>query len=269
VSYTLSRAGETIDGASLGEAFTGTSGTWTCAYVSGGPSRAYLAEITPSTTQALAGGDTITFTLNFQEAQNARVELVTWTINGQRVKPNDPKTAYTVAWNDIIAARFRQHVAGCEGDMVMVEAHSELSVHYEKGTGSVQLHILNDAAAVVKQPAAERSSLVLSLDGVSVLPDTYHDLAICTPRLMDVETVWQLENGTEYTETINWLRIGEDLQPVNGPYVMAELRFAGPGPFAFALVSSTSVDLVHGDDVDPDNNYAQSPPLYITMPGGP
>jgi hypothetical protein len=269
VAYTLTRPGETVDGASVADALTVTSGTWTCAYVSGGPGRAYLADITPSPTQALAGGGTVTFTLNFELAQDVGIEFGSWTINGQRVKANDPKTAYNVAWGDIIGARFTQHVGGCQGKMVMVQVQPELSVHFEKGIGSVQLRILNQDAAVVKQPAADRSSIVLSLDGMSVLPDTYHDLVLCTPRLMDADIIWEMEQGSGYTEAVNWLRVAEHPQPVNGPYVLADLRFTGPGPFAFALISSAAADLVYDDDVDPDNNHAQSPPLYIIVSAGP
>ncbi|MBE0431800.1 MAG: hypothetical protein IBX67_08250 [Dehalococcoidia bacterium] len=269
VSYTLSRTDEPVAGTSVGEAFTVRPGTWTCEYVSGGPGRAYLADITPSPTQALAGGGTVTFTLDFELAQDARVEFAYWTINGERVEPNAPKTAYTVAWGDIIGALFKQHVAGCEGQMAMAADQSELSIHYEKGTGSVQILVLNQPGAVVMEPAAERSSLVLGVDGTPVFPDTYHDLVLCTPGLLDLDTVWELAQGTQYTNKINWLRIGEDPQPVNGPYVLYELGFDGPGPFGFALVSYSTIGLVYGQDANPDNNHAESPPLYITVLGGP
>jgi len=90
-----------------------------------------------------------------------------------------------------------------------------------------------------------------------------------TPGLLDLDTVWEPEQGADYTNKVNWLRIGEDPQPVNGPYVLAELRFSGPGPFGFALVSYSTIGLVYGQDADPDNNHAESPPLYITVLGGP
>jgi hypothetical protein len=76
---------------------------------------------------------------------------------------------------------------------------------------------------------------------MSVLPDTYRDLVLCTPRLMAADIIWEMEQGSGYTATINGLRVAEHPQPVNGPYVLADLRFTGPGPFSFTLGMSASV----------------------------
>ena len=65
VNYTLtSVSGSPINGTIVAKNFNVACGTWTCAYVSGGPSGANLVNITSSTTQS-ATGSTITFTLSF------------------------------------------------------------------------------------------------------------------------------------------------------------------------------------------------------------
>lgn len=265
VQYALTTTEETIDGTSVAEAFTVEPATWTCAYISGGPSRAYLADITPSPTQALGAGGAITFTMNFELAQDAGIEFISWTINGARVQPNPPKNPYIVTWGDVIGVHFKQHVAGCEGKLVMVGESSELLIHYDKGVDSIELHAVNEPDGVVKAPHAEKPSQVLILDGVPVLPDSYHGLVFCTPKPLEVETVWQLEKCTDYVKTINWLRIGEELLPVNGTRVLSELVLDGLGPCSLELVASASVELMDDEDVNPNNNHAESPPLYVVV----
>jgi len=67
VQYTLTESGGSpINGTEVPDSFTVDCGNWTCAYVSGGPAGAFLVDITPSTTQEVSGGGTITFTLNFE-----------------------------------------------------------------------------------------------------------------------------------------------------------------------------------------------------------
>jgi len=70
VSYTLTGPGATapttINGASVPNTHRNVNaGSWTCAYVSGVPAGASFVNITPSPTQSLSAGSTITFTLNF------------------------------------------------------------------------------------------------------------------------------------------------------------------------------------------------------------
>jgi len=68
VQYTLAEptAPSPITGTSVPTAHSGVSpGSWTCAYVSGGPAGASFVNITPSATQTVSAGGTITFTLNF------------------------------------------------------------------------------------------------------------------------------------------------------------------------------------------------------------
>ena len=66
VTYTLTPvSGSPITGTAVENSFTVDPGTWTCRYVSGGPPEAYFIIITPSTTQSVSAGETITFTLDF------------------------------------------------------------------------------------------------------------------------------------------------------------------------------------------------------------
>ncbi len=72
VQYTLSEptGASPISGTSVPTSHTGVSpGSWTCAYVSGGPAGASFVNVTPSATQTVAAGGTITFTLNFVTPQ--------------------------------------------------------------------------------------------------------------------------------------------------------------------------------------------------------
>lgn len=76
VQYTLTGPGATaptiINGASVPATHSNVDcGSWTCAYVSGGPAGAPLANIGPSSTQSAAAGGTITFTLDFVTTQGA------------------------------------------------------------------------------------------------------------------------------------------------------------------------------------------------------
>ncbi len=68
VQYALTEpaAASPISGTSVPTSHSGVSpGSWTCAYVSGGPSGASLVNTTPAATQTVSAGGTITFALNF------------------------------------------------------------------------------------------------------------------------------------------------------------------------------------------------------------
>src|SRR4030042_6761982 len=87
VNYTLIPAsGSNITGNNVTASFTVAPGNWTCAYVSGGPPAAYFVSITPSATQSVTAGGTVTFTLNFASLPasplDASIQFVSWSING-------------------------------------------------------------------------------------------------------------------------------------------------------------------------------------------
>jgi hypothetical protein len=66
VEYILTPAsGSPFGGTSVNKTFVEDPGEWTCAYISGGPGT--FVDITPTETQTLAEGETITFTLNFEQ----------------------------------------------------------------------------------------------------------------------------------------------------------------------------------------------------------
>lgn len=72
VQYTLNEptAASPISGTSVPASHSGVSpGSWTCAYISGGPIGASFVNFTPSATQTVSAGGTITFTLNFVTPQ--------------------------------------------------------------------------------------------------------------------------------------------------------------------------------------------------------
>jgi len=73
VNYTLTGPG-TLNGTSAPANFSSQpAGTWTLTYSSGGPTGAVLSSISPSTSQTLSGGGSITFTLNFSSAPVERI----------------------------------------------------------------------------------------------------------------------------------------------------------------------------------------------------
>jgi hypothetical protein len=77
VQYTLTPGpGSPISGtASVPKSFTVDPGTWTCAYVSGGPAGAGFVNITPSPTQSVSNGGKITFTLNFKTTTRITIRI--------------------------------------------------------------------------------------------------------------------------------------------------------------------------------------------------
>jgi murein DD-endopeptidase MepM/ murein hydrolase activator NlpD len=119
VSYTLTGP-TTINGASVPATFANSpTGTYTLTFNSGGPSGACLIGITPSPTQTLNPGGTITFTLNFSTScgtiqVKATLNGASWsgsvsytltgptTINGASVPAtfaNSPTGTYTLTYN--------------------------------------------------------------------------------------------------------------------------------------------------------------------------
>ncbi len=66
VTFTLTGGLDTISGSSVPDEYKGMPpGTYTLTYVSGGPPGTTLLRITPSPTQTLSAGDTVTFAMEF------------------------------------------------------------------------------------------------------------------------------------------------------------------------------------------------------------
>ena len=274
VQYTLTESGGSpINGTEVPDSFTVDCGNRTCAYVSGGPSGAYLESITPPSPQSVSEGGTITFTLNFELVQDAWIEFVEWTINGERVIPNISEPCM-VKLCDIIDVHFKQGVDGCERYQVAVNETSLVKLHWTYYQGplppaGVLLNVVNDWCALNKTPEPRHKwSQVPSVNGKPVEPryDVY-ELPFCMNMTLDVETSWQLVKCLNYTKAINWLGISvsELFERAPHPCVLFELIVPGPGVYQFTLQSSAEVALVDDGDVNPDNNHAMSPPLYVVV----
>lgn len=274
VAYTLTGTEETIDGTSVPKTHSVTPDRWICAYVSGGPAGAYFVDITPLATQTLIDGGTISFTLNSELQPDASIDFLTWTINGEPHEPNDPETPYYVTCGDIIDVHFKQHVAACEGVEVELIEYSQLDLYHTEGfIDWFGLHVLDDWDAVVKTPdPIEKVYQDLYGEGYSVGYCDWinmYDVEPCPPQNcwpweFSMETGWLLEACTDYEKTINAFRLGECLDPEDPIPVLFEVFLDAMDPVDFTLVAAAEVFLEF-EDVDPDNNYTESPPLYLVF----
>jgi len=283
VQYKLTGPGATaptiINGNSVNATHSGVDcGNWTCEHVSGGPPGAYLVDITPDPTQEVTSGDTITFTLNFEEEQDAWIDSVgeTWTINGIPIEEygeayyEDGYWYAWVTWCDVIDVHYQQGVDGCEGRQVTLNETDELEIHYYWPVegASVMVEVYNDWCAVNKTvepegPEGEKLGQVPSFMGEDVNKGATYFIPWCSDMTLDVETSWQLEKCLNYTKSINWLHIGECFDPPCDWCVLFNLNIGEPGT-NYELRSRASVALVDDVDADPENNSTDwSTPLRI------
>jgi hypothetical protein len=268
-NYTLTpTGGSAINGTSVQASFTVDPSSWTCAYVSGGPAGAYFVDITPSATQSLVAGGTITFTLNFELNQDAAIEWITWTVNGVPFVGSE----FEAVPCQIIDVHFQQWVDGCEGYNVTVNETSWLHITQTFGPGPVQVLVRSRACAVNKTPTPQglppvKKSQYVSFNEEPVLPGQYWPIPPPEeeqPALLDVETTWELVKCLNYTKAINWLGISILGEPSH-ECVLFELILPTPAIYTFELQASTEVELVGDEDVNPDNNHAIGPPLLLTV----
>jgi len=282
VVYKLTGPGATaptiINGTSVNATHSGVDcGDWTCEYVSGGPPNAYFVDITLDPTQEVTSGGTITFTLNFEEDQDAWIDFLYWTIDGETWQGPELE-----AWPcQIIDAHFQQGVEGCEGRIVAVNETSRLWIHYlgwteiyhgEPSGGMVPdpiVYVVNDLCAVNKTAGpqvepAEKVSQNTTYWGEYVEKGTFLDLPWCLETELDVETIWMLEKEIDYTKSINWFGISV-FEPMPHPCVLFELVIPVPIPgwYVFSLSTEAEVELMDDVDVDIGNNKDVSPPLTI------
>jgi hypothetical protein len=264
-----------INGTAVPTTHTADCGNWTCEYVSGGPPGAYLVDITPPSPQEVTSGGTITFTLNFEENQDAWIDWLWWTVNDE---PLEYLEAEVMPCN-IIDVHFVQGVIGCEGRIVAVNETSRLWIHYLGYNPAYpgdpmcslvpdpSLFVVNDLCAVNKTaepPAnpAEKVSQMTTYWGEPVEPGGPLLLECDLDTEIDVETIWMLEKEIEYTKSINWF--GVTLDPGMHPCVLFDLAVLPiSGWYAFQLVAEAEVVLMDDEDVNPGNNKAVSPPLLL------
>jgi hypothetical protein len=276
VSYTLTGpGGSSISGTYVTTIYGSVNpGTWTCAYVSGGPAGAgvacgtygaYLDSITPSAAQTVSGNNTITFTLNFELAQDAGIVFDTWTVDDDPVR-----VEHVVTVCQIIDAHFKQWVNGCEGYNVTLNETSWLKITQTGGPGGVMINVVNDDCGLnktsppeSKMPPPVKLSQVATFNGTPVMPGMNIPLALNVSVDLDVETAWQLVKCLNYTKTINWF--GISLKAGEHPCVLFELVVPGPGQYMFILQTSASVALVNNVDANLNNNSTGWSPQLTLM----
>jgi hypothetical protein len=274
VGYTLTGPVSPIQGTSVPATHSDVDcGSWICGNVSGGPANAFLANIAPSATQVVSEGGTITFTLEFEENQDAAIECDTWTIDGVPIE-DWPGDKY---WNgenwevwpnvcNIIDVHFLQWVEGCDGYQVALNETSWLKITQTAGPAAT-IVVIDDDCALNKTPAPiQKVSQVPSFDEDPVEKGMNVTLTLHQPTLLDVETIWTLEKCLNYTKSINWLGISM-VAPMPHPCVLFELVLPQPGQiYTFTLQASAKVALINDVDVDQNNNEVTCPQLlYITI----
>lgn len=258
----------------------GPTGTYTCAYVAGGPPGAFLNSIQPSATQGLVAGGTITFTLDFELDQDASVQWLAWTGNGTPVgQPGQEyyETDCFVPPGAAIDAHFAQWVDGCEGYNVTLNETSQLTIQELQGPLlPTTIVVVDDWCAVNKTPdPREKVSQWPSVNGTSAGKGFNFTIDPGgSNATLDVHTVWQLLKCVNYTKNIDWLGISSAwMFEENGPHpcVLFELVLPAPGDYLFQLQTSADVALVDDADVNPANNRTESVPLFLTVRvwGGP
>lgn len=262
VGYTLTGPGSPIQGTSVPATHSVDSGSWTSGNVSGGPANAFLDNIAPSATQTVSDGGNITFTLEFEENQDAAIEWVTWTRNGIPWQGSE----MAVGPCNIVDVHFKQWVNGCEGYQVAVNETSRLKITLNGGP-AVQIFVVNDWCAVNKTPEPiEKVSQVTSINGDPVEPGMNITLVLFEPVVLDVETIWTLVKETDYTKSINWFGVSVGVPEPGHDCVLFELVVPDPGVFTFTLDAEAEVAI---DDVDAntDNNKTVPSHLLLTVSG--
>ena len=244
VDYTLTpESGSPISGTSVPGSHSVDAGNWTCSYDGGGPDEAQLVSITPSETQEVSEGGTITFTLNFETIPplDASVTFQSWTIDGTQV----PDGSYTVYSGTIIDAEYDVFVAGNSSEEVSVNQTFWLQYHFKGEADTKQLHVANGAGAVSTSPPETILSQQCSVGGI-VYP-ACHTFTVykCEPVKLDVIASWKQQKGTHYTVRVNWLGIPS---PTDIAFDIVDPGGSGN----FTLYTWACVD-VEGD-VDPAND---------------
>jgi hypothetical protein len=280
VDYTLTPgSGTAINGTKVPDSFTVDAGTWDCDYVSGGPPSAFLESITPPSV-TVAAGETKTITLNFELEQDAWINFLEWTVNG------DP-WQYPSPWEmwpcEILDVHFQQGVLGCPEYLAAVNETSRLVITYLGYAAQfgaeiippvqgqeVTLYVVNDDCAVNKtaeqMPKPEKVSQKTTLEGVYIDPGEYIDLPWSIETEVDVETIWTLVKEVDYTKSINWFGIWvSEYVPDLHPCVLFELLVPPiPGYYVFDVSAEAEVALMDDEDVNSQNDKDTSPaPLQI------
>ena len=259
VDYTLTGPGTSPTGTdSVPKNFTVDPGSWTCAYISGGPPDTNFVDITTSATQSVTAGGTITFTLNFETIPplDASITFVSWTIDGQQVPPG----SYTVYPPTIIDCEYGVFVAGNYCELVTVNKTFQFKYHFKGEAAYKTWHVANAPGCVYTIPPATNLTHQASVNGV-VHPICYSFKAWqCEPVTLDVIVSVQLHKGVQYTLRINWLGF-KGSGPEN---IVFDTQAETPGEVGISDMVTSGCVHVDGD-VNPANDCTgDSEPLYIT-----
>jgi hypothetical protein len=265
VSYTLMPGtGTSINGTSVPATHSADCGNWTCGNVSGGPANAFLDKIAPSANQTVSDGGTITFTLEFEENQDAWITFDTWTRKGEDWEYEEVEL-FPCDWLDI---HFQQGVLGCDGYQATVNETSRLTIMQTGGPGGVvQIFVVNDDCALNKTPAPiQKVSQVPSFDGEPAEVGENVTLNLQQVVTLDVETVWKLVKETEYTKSINWFGVSVGVPEPGHDCVLFELVVPpGAAQYTFQLTADAEVALVDDDDSNVQNDKTQQAQLTLTV----
>jgi hypothetical protein len=268
VNYTLTGS-TTINGNTVPTTHTDVAaGTWSCAWDNDGtgPAGAYCNN-PPS--KALTGGGTITFTLDFELNQDAAIEFLQWSQNGDPL--SQPSEIEAIPCN-MIDAHFKQWVNGCQDYNVTMNEVSWLKITQTVGPPGVVIYVVNDDCAVNKtvdgqEPSPVKKSQVPSINNLTVEKGANTTLVLMESTLLDVHTQWQLVKCLNYTKAINWFGIwvGEYVPELH-PCVLFELILPVPGQmYQFTIQASADVALVGATDVNPTNNNDISAPITLIV----
>ena len=261
VDYTLTGSGATaptvIDGDTVPDTFTVDPGSWTCAYVSGGPGT--FVDITTSATQSVTAGNTTTFTLNFEtpeEQVDASITFVSWTIDGQQVDPG----TYTVYPPSIIDCEYDVVVNGTYCESVNVTVSLKLPKHFKGPSEWQSWHVANAPGSVYAIPPGTIWSQNASMNGTVLEECTWFDVFKCVPMYYDVTFTFEAHKGTTYRTKVNWLRYS-----ASGPdAVLFDTDFMHAGCLGSSDLVTSGCVYVPGD-VNPANDYSgYSERLYVT-----
>ena len=284
VTYTLTGPGTAPTGTtSVPKSFTVDAGSWSCAYVSGGPGA--FVDITPSATQTLAAGETKTFTLNFVTVEvDVSVTFVTWSINGTPVpgNPGGPNTFWWISPDTVVDAHYQVHVGGNNtGKPVTVHETKTITAHnvgIEGVTPGAPIiwHVLNGLGAVSTNPPFDVSNQQATLEGSPVARCTNIALPWCQLVHLDVECDVETEVGATFTKKVNWVRnpAGVNITALADLWADSVFEITSAQAWTgFTLVTTACEEVGEGFiDTDQSNDCStDSPMLYIGIlpPGVP
>jgi hypothetical protein len=277
VDYTLTPAsGSLVNGSSVDDSFTEDAGTWTCAYVSGGPGE--FVDITTAATQTLAAGGTILFTLNFQSVQvDISIVFDTWSINGTPVPPTPfgPGTFWWISPDTVVDAHYKVVVGGNNtGKPVKVHETKTISAHNigiegEAPGAPIVWHVLNGLGAVSTDPPFDISNQQATMEGQPVARCTNIVLPFCEPVNLDVECDVETEVGATFTKKVNWVRnpAGVNITEPLALWDDSVFEISSAQAWTVFTLVTTACEAVGEEgfvDTDPLNDCsAASPMLYI------